>query len=304
MKVIRSILITLLFISLVSCGSTKVEKQDKAAKNLNAQETEFIASLADIKLSVLQFPKDVAYGKNFATPYIVQVLSTTGTPVANYSVTIEYPKSKQDKVISFTTTSATTDEKGRITFTPEQPDFSCTSNVSFYPTPVSKKAQVVEACKNTAVQARWCIKSKLISSKSLMFVWEYNEKDKPNTNAYCILADIQNRGASAGNAPITEESYLHKTPEEIYKANYSIVEDKFDYLIYGTLKFVQPVEKTEEGFKCEFISEIFVMDMHTGKIVYTNKYTNTTLDAKYDKAVSNCKKQIAKKIGDDLSESL
>lgn len=303
MKVIHTLFLTTLLISLVSCASTN-GAQDKTTKNLNQEETEFIASMENVKVTFLQKPKDAAYNKGFATPYIIQVKDASGNALPNYSITISFPNGKKDKVISFGTVALVTDAKGTITFTPDKPDFSCTSEIKAYPTPISKKTQVVEAAKNVAATGRWCIKSKLISSKSLMFVWEYNEKDQPNTNAYCILADIQNRGASAGNAPIVEESYLHKDPAVLYKANHDIVEDKFDFLIYGTLKFAGPVEKTDDGYKCNMVSEISVMDMHTGTVIYTNSFTNTTVDPKYDKAVSNCKKQIAIKIGDDLSESL
>lgn len=308
---IRKVSVAVLLATLVSCGSTpagekSVISEEKAPSTTSSvKDTEFIESLQNYKISVLQTPKAADYNKPFASSFIIQVKTSTGAVAANYPITIEYPVNKVKGKVEFETTNVETDSAGKVLFKPQNTAFSVNSTISFYPTPVSNKKNTIQAAKDAGVKTTFAIKSKLISSGAILFIWEYNEKDKPATNCYTVLSELQTRGATAGNAPMNQESLIGASTDTLYSKNKAIVENAFGYLIGGTVKFVTPVSRNDDKtWTCSLISEIYVIDMDTGKEVYRNTYSADATDAKYEKSISDARKKLAKEIVDNLVDNL
>lgn len=306
MKIVKFLAIGLLSILALSCGSTSIDSNSSStAQAPSVKDSEFIETLKDIKISVLQTPKAADYGKAFTSSFIIQVKNITGAVLPDYPVTIEYPVSNTNEKIEFETLNTTTDAAGKVLFKPSNTDFTVNSQISFYPTPSSNKKATVQAAKEAGTSTKFQIKSKIVSKGAILFIWEFNEKDKPTTNCYSVLSELQTRGATAGNAPVNQESYIGASTETLYKKNHEIVENNFGFLIGGTVKYENPVSKNDENlWTCNLVSEIYVIDMTTGKEVYRKTYKASEKDAKYDKAVSNCKKTISKIIVDNLVDNL
>lgn len=307
MKIRKILALGLLSILAVSCGTTSGNSNPSttSVQAPSQKDSDFISSLSDVKFSVLQTPKAADYGKSFASSFIVQVKNSAGSVMADYPVTIEYPVGNQNEKVEFATVSTTTDAAGKVLFKPENTEFAVNSEILFYPTPASNKKSTVQAAKNAGTSTKFQIKSKIISKGAILFIWEFNEKDKPVTNCYTVLSELQTRGATAGNAPVNQESYIGASTETLYKKNHDIVENNFGFLIGGTVKYESPVAKDSDNmWTCNLVSEIYVIDMATGKEVFRKTYKASEKDAKYDKAISNCKKTIAKIIVDNLVDNL
>lgn len=307
MKVIKFLVLTFFSVFMISCASTAADDSEKIVvtnKPLTEAEEVFIANTENLKLSLVQKPRDADFGKPFATSYIVQVKDSNAKAVPDLSVTVKYPVSKQNKKVAFETKELTTDKNGKVYFKADKTDFAVTSKITFSPTPVSNNKKVVETCKNVELSADFRIKSQLVSKGTLLFIWEFNEKDKPANNCYTILSELQAKGALVGNAPINDEKYITAATSTIYKLNYDIVENNFGYLIGGTVKFVNPVEKTDGGYKCDLIADIYVIDMANGQKIYSCTQKTSAEDVKYDKAISNCKKALSKLIVEDIVDNI
>lgn len=306
-KILKTVTAVLFMAAAISCGSTSVDSSNDDSKNQapSVKDSEFIESLANYKINLIQTPKAADYNKPFATSFIVQVKNKSGAAVPNFPITIEYPSSKEKGKVVFTTKNVTTDNAGKVLFKPENTDFSVKSECSFYPTPVSNKKSTVNAAKEAGVKANFVIKSKLISSGAILFIWEYNEKGKPATNCYTVLSELQTRGATAGNAPINQESMIGAANDVLYTRNKAIVENNFGYLICGTVKYVNPVQKNDDKtWTCSLVSEIYVIDMNNGKEIYRKTYSADATDAKYEKSISEARKVLAKVIVDNLVDNL
>lgn len=312
MKVIKFVTLSILTLLAISCGSTsqsniKSEKQmaEAPATTQNVKDSEFVSSLEGINFSVLQTPKAADYGKPFASSFIIQVKDSSGAVKADYPVTIEFPISHQNDKIEYGTYNTVTDAAGKILFKPTNTEFTVNSEIHFYPTPVSSKKSTVQAAKKAGTSTKFQIKSKLLSKGAILFIWEFNEKNKPTTNCYSVLSELQKKGATAGNAPLNQESYISASTETIYKKNYEIVQNNFGFLIGGTVKYESPLAKDADGlWNCNLTAEIYVIDMTSGKEVFRKNYTASVKDAKSDKAVSNCKTAIAKVIVENLVDNL
>ena len=81
--------------------------------------------------------------------------------------------------------------------------------------------------------------------------------------------------------------------ERIYKANFEYVGTDFGYLIGGTIKFANPVEKNEDDtYTAHMIADIYGIEMKTGKVIYEQTIEYTSSGANWNKAVDNCKTKL------------
>ena len=138
-----------------------------------------------------------------------------------------------------------------------------------------------------------------------MFVFEYTESGKPSKNSYEILSALRKKGVSQiGNAPLGDNTdYINASKQKIYKDNYAYIEDSinlFGYLIGGTIKFVSPVEQTEDGYVAKLVAEIYGIDMKTGEVIYEDTQETEALGTNWNYAVSNCRDNLTKIVVDSI----
>jgi hypothetical protein len=312
-KIVLSALIT--SIILTSCATTPeaAENQDsannskdKAPKAIVVQESPediFIKSLEGISVQKVSSPKEISKGRNFAAPFVFSVTKADGSPAEGFALTLEYPASKSEGSINFDKVELLTDAEGKISFTAEQPSFAVKTSVKAYPTPVSEAPSLAERLKPYTAEADWKVKSDLASKGAVLFVWDYNEKDRPVNNSYNIQAEFRGRGITmVGNGPIGETSYIGK-PKSLYKDTYDIIGGTaYGYLIYGTIKFEQPVTALEDGsgYYCILKADIEAVSMKNGELIYSSSITHEESGKNWNDCVSKAKDKLSKLVVDDI----
>lgn len=315
MKVLKLFAVSLLAISFFTACATTDSTPDnqEISKTVQKQETPvapkeptpeelFIASLDNISITFTDCPKITNINRAFVKGFTFNV-KQNDAPLANYAVTISYPSSKAEGVVSFTELNVTTDENGNYTFTPEAPAFAADEKIKVYPTPINQDPSVFEAVYSYKAQADWKVKSDIITKGAVLFIWDFNEKNRAINNSYDILSEFRTRGISmVGNAPVNETSYIGKPLSTLYKENYEIIENSYGYLIVGTVKFTKPVEATEDGngYLCSLVADIQAVTMKNGKTVFTHTFEHEATGKNWNACVSKCKEELAEQIVDAL----
>ena len=288
----------------VSEKHTGHEKPAKTALTVQkSQEELFLESIEGISIKKVSSPKEISLGKDFSAPFVFSVSKADGSPADNFNLTLSYPAAKSEGVISYEKVDVISDAEGTITFTAEKPSFAANTKVSVYPTPVSEDAQLAEKLADFTATADWKVKSDLASKGAALFVWDFNEKDRPVNNSYNIQAEFRGRGiTNVGNGPVNESSYIGKT-KALYKDTYDIIGTSvYGYLLFGTIKFEQPVTALEDGsgYYCILKAEIGALDMKNGNQVYSSVITYEASGKNWNECVSVGKDKLSKLVVDDI----
>ena len=306
---------TMTMLLMISCATNNTESKGADSKEETKsapvvieviQETPemlFLKSLEGISVTKVSSPKEVTKGRSFASPFVFAAAKADGSPAEGLSLTISYPQSKTEGKINYATAEAVTDAEGKITFEAPQTSFAAAAKVSVYPTPVTADKELAEELKKYTAEADWKVKSDLASKGAVLFVWDYNEKDRPINNSYNIQAEFRGRGITmVGNGPIGETSYIGK-PQSLYKDTYDIIGGTaYGYLIYGTIKFEQPVTALEDGsgYYCILKADIEAVTMKNGELVYSSSITHEESGKNWNDCVSKAKDKLSKLVVDDI----
>jgi len=259
----------------------------------------FLEDISNVFIKFVETPKITNVNRAFSSPYTVSVTDKNGVPLSDYILNVSYPVSKADGVVSFAEIEVTSDSEGKYSFTPEKPTFGCAEKITIYPTPLNDS--VKEESLKRGATADWKVRSDIISKGAVLFIWDFNEKNRPVNNSYDVLSEFRSRGMTmVGNAPINETSYIGKPLSTLYKENYEIIEDSYGYLIVGTIKFTKPVEPCDDGYLCSLVAEIDAVSMKNGKKVFTSSFTQEATGKNWNTCVTKCKEQLAEKIVDAL----
>ena len=287
-------------------SSHKSHSSDKHQKIEVIEETpedKFIKSLEGITIKSTSTPKEVVNGKDFASPFTFQVTDKDGAPVADFAVTLTYPSSKTDDNIGFESVNLRTDENGNISYAAATTTFAAKSKITVYPTPDTDSETLLERVKAFSAQADWKVRSNIASKGAVLFIWDFNEKDRPVNNSYDVQAEFRGRGISmVGNGPVNETSYIGK-PQTLYKETYEIIGgNQYGYLIYGTIKFEQPVTALEDGdgYNCILKSEMAAVSMKNGSKIYSSEITYESIGKNWNECVSKGKSKLAELVVNDI----
>ena len=268
----------------------------------STEEEIYLEKLNSINLQIISSPKEIKKGGKFLLPYEVLVLDLEGNPVSDFELSVKYPVSNSIEGLNFENSTLITDENGKATFIPENSNFSARTKVSFLPeipASITPNDELLEKIKSLEVTADYLVKSNIFSA--VLFVWDYNELNKPTGNSYDIITSLKKRGCwNVGNAPVNDESDITKNKKDIYDANYEIIGKAFDYLIGGTYKFTKRVEKVENGYEASIIADIYVIRMKDGKEIYKNSIENTSIGANWNIAVGEWKTVLSEKNAEDI----
>ena len=313
-KIFITSTISLLFLS--SCASapntTSEEKHlahDKSAHTevetiIETPEEIFLKSIAGFSVKKVSSPKEITKGRSFSEPFVFSVTKEDGTPVEGLTLTLLYPESKTDGIVTTGNTELTTDADGKISFTAPKPDFAVNTKVIVYPKPVSDDSALTEELTNNySATADWKVKSDIASKGAVLFVWDFNEKDRPVNNSYNIQAEFRGRGITmVGNGPVNETSYIGK-PKALYKDTYDIIGGtQYGYLIYGTIKFEQPVTALEDGtgYYCILKAEIEAVSMKNGNKIYSSVISYKEIGKNWNECVSKGKDKLSEFVVTDI----
>lgn len=284
-------------------STEKVKKEPKpisVQNTSNQQEKQFKELVDTLELKVTGKPK-ATYAKNaFNTAYTVTVTGENG-PAEGISITVSYPSSRTNDTVSFSNIQLTTDAEGKITFKPETPSFAVKSEVTFYPTPVSSNSTVVQAAYNAAVKAPYIVKSSYVTYPyGILYVYDYNENGKPTTNNFTLLQNLRNSGVSVGNSPISDLSFMNRPVSELYKANYNIVGNSYNFLVAGSFKYTEPAVETESEATVKMAADLTCIDMKTGEVIYKTVIEHSATEKNKWTAEQKCRKVLAEKATEAL----
>jgi len=331
-KVIRSISVVC-FLAFVSCASTDADSKNYsdasisepelladedsslAQEDVIAVEPEiippspeelYLEKLKGISLSVVSIPEKTPKGVSFSSPFAVKITDENDSPVKDITVIAEYPSVKKDGELVYTTIELTPDDDGIAAFNPENCNFAAKSQVKFYPSANGfETEEIKEKIEELAVSEDFLIQSDIATKGAVLFIWDYNELNKPTGNSYQMISSLQKKKIyNVGNAPVNDVSDIGKPKEYLYKANYEMIEDMFGYLICGTIKFTSPVEKIGDDYEANLEADIYALDMKNGEEIFKLNVTNTATGANWNKCVSKCKEELCDRIAEELSFGL
>ncbi len=311
---IKALVFTSIFCAIItSCASNNQENpkinNDKVVESENSVQAEeifvpeptaeelFLQKIDGIKIEFTKIPPKTKKNKDFSSGYEILVTDINQEPVTGFEVTVLIPSQKNDSKLEFAGNNFTSDENGLIQVTPSTPDFAADTLVSAYPAipeDVSQTDEVLSAVEAHTAKAAYLSESDIVAKGAIMFVFEYNENGKAPKNSYDILSGLRKKGVyQIGNAPISDTDYINASKEKIYKENYEYVGTDYGYLIGGTIKFANPVEKNEDGtYTATMISNIYGIEMKTGKVIYDNNFEYSSSGANWNKAVESCKQKL------------
>ena len=304
MKKWKLFISTLLFTSglFFSCATTSTTNDSNASKAKDAdsvaapivlsEEELFIAEISNYSLKFTKIPEKIKKGKQFASAFEVSVLNGSGEPARDFDVRFLYPARKSGSQVVFEAAVIKTDENGIAAYDPGTVEFSAKTIITAYPDIPSNLNLDYDTQSFPTAQADFIVESDIAAKGAILFVFEYNENGKAPKNSYDILSGLRKKGVTMiGNAPISDTAYINASKEKIYKENFEYVGTDFGYLIGGTIKFLNPVEKNEDGtYTASLIAELYGIEMKTGNVIYENTTEYTGSGTNWGKAVEDAKK--------------
>lgn len=319
-KKIATVFASLSLLCLFACASTPVPKDEnqnesEVIKEITQEEVieiieevvispeeEFLNSIENLTLQFVEIPKESTVKKDFSSAYKIAV-TDNGTALADYQFVIKYPSAKNGTEIAFAEDVVSTDSEGIYLFTPKTPEFAANTTIQASLYTELTDEEVIATVNEKTVSASYKVKSNTIQKGCLLFVWEYNEKDRATNNFNDLQSSLRKKNISlCGNAPINDKSDIGKSLKTLYTENYEIVEDMYGYLIVGTVKFTQPVAPTEDesGYLCSLVAEISAINMKNGSKVFEQTFTQETIGSNWTKATTACKTALADQIVEAL----
>lgn len=326
MKLIKKLLILSTTICLFSCASNDVENSEnkktispavstnkteqivKEPEKIKEEEPVSSSKNVNYTLDIKTKLNETTTGTAFKTPFSVIAKDSSNNPVSNVSVRFEYPVNKKNGTVNYATTDVITNDSGIASFTPSDVSFSVADSISAYPTPSNNREKTVKAAKEKAVKCDFKIKSGFYKKHICLYTYEYDERNKPKNNFYNIIGEVRNLGGTnIGNGPFNDAKLINESPEKLLDylrgLGYFPI-DKYEYLIVGTVKFVEPTKKVETGYSCKMVADIYAYDIKTGEIVYKTVTEATGSGKNWGQDQNDCKTQIGKKIVNDLLYTL
>ncbi len=262
----------------------------------------YLEKLKGISLTAASFPEKIMKGVSFTSPFTVKVLDKENNPLEGVKVIAEYPSGKKDGELVFSKSELVSNSEGLVELTADNCGFAAMTKVKFYPSDGGFETEDIQnEIQELTVSEDFVIESDLINKGAVLFIWDYNELNKPTGNSYQMISSLQKKRIyNVGNAPVNDVSDIGKSKEYLYKANYEMIEDMFGYLICGTIKFTSPVEKKGDDYEANLEANIYALDMKNGEEVFKLHSTNTATGANWNKAVGKCKEELCDRIAQEL----
>ena len=285
----------------------EVEEKEVLIAAEPSEEEIYLALLDNIKITVINSPEGKK-SEGFKDRFLFSVTDTSIASDSNYvedfKIKITYPVAKKGNEYTFDSVISASNADGKVYFTPPLFDFSANTNLFVMPYNLeTQDEKVLEKEESMKIAAPFKIKTSI--SSAVLFIWEYNELNKPTGNSYELISALRAKKIyNVGNAPVNESSDIGKPTDYIYKANFEIIGSSYQYLIGGTIKFVDKVTKVDDGYQAHLIADIYAIEMKSGNKVYENVIENIQVGTNWNNAVSKCKDSLAEKIIEDLFYSL
>lgn len=231
-------------------------------------------------LEIESSPNQITKNKKFSKSFSVKC-TKDGNPMQNILVTVNYPVAQTNGVITFGEQIIETDENGIASFLPSDTSFSCNSHVYFYLTPEIEDEETLKYAKEKAISIPYKVITDRFYNAGILALIDYNASNRPlstNTTATSLQPPLRKAGfQTIGNAPFDANIV---TSKNLYNEAKNIFGSTVSFMIYGTVKFAEPVEQLENGeYIVTFVTNFSVMNIRDGKIIYTEEFLTTETGA-------------------------
>lgn len=284
-----------------NAGIQIIEEPEIVVPEPTAEEI-FLEKISNITIEFTKNPAKTKKNKDFNSAYELFVTDSTSNPVEGFEISLKVPVAKEGTELKYESIKLATDEEGKASFMPEKPAFCANTVVTTYPFISEELKITAEQLTAQTATAPFLVESDIVSKGAILFVFEYNENGKSPKNSYDILSGLRKKGVTLiGNAPISDTEYINASKSKIYKENFEMVGTDFGYLIGGTVKFANPVEKNEDGtYTAHMIAYIYGIEMKTGNVIYeqTTEYTSSGIN--WNKATESCRDKLTALVVDSI----
>lgn len=302
-------------LAFASCQSTSQESTKPVTSKSSAQNEIVIeqsekpkVNFDNVKISLVSNANVPIATVPFKTPFVVCVKDNQGNPLKNYPITVTYPASKNDNVITFAKQDINTDENGNVIFKPEPFQTSVNSTITFAP----KANGVMQEKAAKKVQLELPFKVKFNSNKKgiVINLIDYDEKDKMILNSALstssnLLGEFWRSGyTTAQNADF--HKVIDNGSEAICLAAKKLFQGStyFRYIIYGKIKYASQITKVENGYTLTLKGTATVINYTTGQEICTITKTTTVTDKNQWNVLKACQTQLAKDLANELIYSM
>lgn len=302
-------------LAFASCQSTSQESTEPVTSKSSAQNEIVIeqsektkVNFDNVKISLVSNANVPIATVPFNTPFVVCVKDNQGNPLKNYPITVTYPDSKNDNVITFAKQDINTDENGNVIFKPEPFQTSVNSTITFVP----KANGVMQEKAAKKVQLELPFKVKFNSNKKgiVINLIDYDEKDKMILNSALstssnLLGEFWRSGyTTAQNADF--HKVIDNGSEAICLEAKKLFQGStyFRYIIYGKIKYASQITKVENGYTLTLKGTATVINYTTGQEICTITKTTTVTDKNQWNVLKACQTQLAKDLANELIYSM
>lgn len=308
------------FSAFTACESTSQEpsaKPQTASKTVKADEdkndaksesvSQFKKEIQNMKIELVSSCDIPVAGAAFAKPYTVSVKNEDGTPFADYTLSVTYPKAKEENAVVFATTEITTNEKGIATFKPETITTSMNSTVTFEPKAPNSSPSIAKLIKTVSLEVPCKVRFALGKKCVMIDLIDYSESGKMILDsALSTSSATLQEFWKAGYPYQAQNADFHKVidqgPEAIHKAAKALVQGStyFKYIIYGKVEYASPITESENGYTLTLKATANVIDYTTGQEYYSTTKTTTVTSKNKWEVLKACQAQLAKDLTYDL----
>ena len=289
-------------ISVQAIIPNSVEENGKQESTISAAASADVlrSLIKDITLSVISKPDATVKHVPFNRPYKVKAAYADGTPAKNFSITVSYPDSKNNDSVVYASTILKTESNGEISFTPPVPSCAANSTVLFRPSVSVTDPDIIKLAADAGTESAWKVRTDYAKKGGIICLVDYDSKGRPVMNnsisSSRLLMELINSGFSnIGNADFSRE-IRDGNQDTIYQAARKLVGGSAAYFIYGTVKYIKPVEKGNDSYSCSLNGDVVCLDMSTGKQLYSARRAVTAQDKAEWKVLDAARSALAKQI--------
>lgn len=292
---------------------TQVEKkaaQEAEQESKSESTTQLKKLLSNIQIKLVSSNDTPFAGNKFTKPYVISVTDKNGNPYSDFELSVSYPVSKEENIVSFGETEIKTDANGNASFKIDSVfQTSLNSAVTFIPK-TTNSPSLLKLAKEASLEVPCRVKF-LGQKKGIMInLIDYDINDKMvlssslSTSSNLVGEFWRSGFTTAQNADF--HKVIDNGPDAVYKAAKNLVQGSpyFKYLIYGKVKYQGDITEVQDGYSLTLKADVTVIDMTTGKAYYTTSKTVTMVEANKWNVLKACQTELAKELNNELIYSM
>lgn len=258
-----------------------------------------------IVLTMTAAPKATAKGRAFASPFSVKVTkSADGTPAENIKLTVRYPAAKADGELQYAETTVTTTASGTADFAPPVPQSALNGTFTAFPAGDMSDPNIAAAAQLASVTAAFQVRTDLLQAGGCIAIVDISANGTPITtrsdSSSLVLTEMMKKGfVRVGNIDFTRE-VVSGDRARVYAAAKPMIGGATAFLIYGTVRYEQPIEKTTGGYVCALAADITCLSMKDGSVLCRMTKTSRATDAKDSQALTKARADLARQITESV----